>query len=130
MANPNPNMSGLRPFKKGSCPNPGGKTKEQVAIERRNAQKAMEIREKILGVMADKIDEFLGSGEEAEKGKVLGFLEASTLKMLKDAEDRGLGAPVQDHKSSDGSMSPNAGAQTLAKLNSLIDRVSSGSEEG
>lgn len=104
--NPNPNMSGLKPFKKGSCPNPGGKTKEQVAIERRNAQKAMEIREKILGVMAEKIDEFLGAEEASEKAKVLSFLEASALKMLKDAEDRGLGAPIQDVRSGDGSMTP------------------------
>lgn len=104
MANKNP--SPATRFKKGSCPNPGGKSKEQVAIERRNAQKAMEIRGKILEVMAEKIDEFLGAEEASGKDKVLLFLEASALKMLKDAEDRGLGSPIQDVRSGDGSMTP------------------------
>ena len=109
MANPNPSTAHLKKFPKGKSGNPGGKSKEQVAIERRNAQKAMEIREKLLSVMADTIDDFLKpdeSGSMPEKGKVLAFVEASALKLLKDAEDRGLGAPIQDVRSGDGSMTP------------------------
>jgi len=111
----NPNPSPSTRFKKGSCPNPGGKSKEQVAIERRNAQKAMEIREKLLNAMADKIDQFSDSEEQGERDKVLSFIEAAALKLIKDAEDRGLGSPVQDIKSSDGSMSP-SGARRLSEF--------------
>lgn len=106
MANPNPNQRGLIKFKKGKSGNPGGKSKERVALERRNAQKAMELREKLLNAMARKIDEFEASDEVADKDKILAFIEASVLKLIKDSEDRGLGAPVQDHRSSDGSMTP------------------------
>ena len=34
------------------------------------------------------------------------FVDQAMLKLLKDSEDRGLGAPVQDVRSGDGSMTP------------------------
>jgi hypothetical protein len=98
--NPNPNTSGLRPFKKGESGNPGGKTAEQVAIERRNAEAAMRIREKLLAAAERKLAA-LGDDDAA-----LELIEAAMLKLIKDAEDRGLGAPIQDLRSGDGSMTP------------------------
>jgi hypothetical protein len=100
--NPNPNTSGLKPFPKGKSGNPGGKTAEQVAIERRNAETAMRIREKLLAAAERKLAA-LGDDDAA-----LELIEAAMLKLIKDAEDRGLGAPVQDIKSSDGTMTPTA----------------------
>lgn len=87
MANKNP--SPQTRFRKGKTGNPGGKTAEQVAIERRNAETAMRIREKLLAA-AERRLEALGEGEAA-----LELVEAAMLKLLKDAEDRGLGAPKQ-----------------------------------
>ncbi len=99
MANGNP--SPKTRFKKGKSGNPGGKTQEQVAIERRNADTAMRIRERLLKAAEAKLATLTDDS-------ALEFVEAAMLKLLKDAEDRGLGSPVQDIKSSDGSMSPPA----------------------
>lgn len=95
----NPNPSPATRFPKGKSANPGGKTAEQVAIERRNADAAMRIRERLLKAAEAKLADM---GDDA----ALDFIEASMLKLLKDAEDRGLGAPVQPLTSPDGSMKP------------------------
>jgi hypothetical protein len=100
MSNRNPDMSGLRPWKKGYCPNPGGKTKEQKRLEIRNAETAMRIRQRLLDTLDAKLENL------DDEDKVLEFLEGATLKLIKDAEDRGLGAPIQDIRSGDGSMTP------------------------
>lgn len=94
------NTSGLKPFPKGKSGNPGGKTREQVAIERRNADRAMRLREKALIAL----EALLDGKSEAEIAGIM--LDAQALRLLKDAEDRGLGAPVQPHTSPDGSMTP------------------------
>jgi hypothetical protein len=88
MANPKPDTSGLKPFKKGQTGNPGGKTVEQVAIERRNAETAMRIREKLLAAAEAKLAVLTDDA-------ALEFIEAGMLKLIKDAEDRGLGSPTQ-----------------------------------
>lgn len=100
MPNPNPNTSGLKPFPKGKSGNPGGKSAEQVAIERRNADAAMRIRERLLKAVEAKLEAMAADGD------AISFVEPAMLKLLKDAEDRGLGAPVQPLTSPDGSMSP------------------------
>ena len=86
-------------FKKGQSGNPGGKTSTQVAIERRNAEAAMRIRERLLSAAENKLAGLSDDG-------AIEMIEAAMLKLLKDAEDRGLGAPAQDHRSSDGSFAP------------------------
>lgn len=96
----NPNPAPHRRFKPGQSGNPGGKSKETVAIERRNAEMAMQIRERVLRASLAKLNE-LSTDEVIEQ-----YVEAAMLKLLKDAEDRGLGNPVQPHTSPDGSMSP------------------------
>ena len=87
-------------FKKGEVRNPGGKSSEQATLERRNAEAALRIRERALHAVEAKLNEC--STEEA----IELIVEAAMLKLLKDSEDRGLGAPVQPHTSPDGSMSP------------------------
>jgi hypothetical protein len=87
--NPSPDTSGLRPFKPGQSGNPGGKTKEQVALSRENAERAMRIRQRILNAAEAKLNE-LSTDEVLES-----YVDAAMLKLLKDSEDRGLGAPVQ-----------------------------------
>lgn len=100
LANPKPNLSGLKPFKPGQTGNPGGKTSETRRLEVENAESAMRIRAMLLAAAEKKMTE-LGDSEAA-----LEFVEAAMLKLLKDAEDRGLGAPVQDLRSGDGSLTP------------------------
>jgi hypothetical protein len=95
----NPNPSPKTRFKKGESGNPGGKTAEQISIERRNADAAMRIRERLLKAAESKLDGLSDDG-------ALEMIEAAMLKLLKDAEDRGLGAPVQPHTSPDGSFAP------------------------
>lgn len=87
-------------FKKGCVGNPGGKTSEQKKIELRNAEAAMRIRERVLSAIEAKLVEC-----DMDAAIAL-ILDPSALKMLKDAEDRGLGAPVQPLTSPDGSMTP------------------------
>ena len=72
-----------------------GKTSEQKRLELANAEAAMRIRERILRAAEAKL-------VECSTDDVLSqFVEAAMLKLLKDSEDRGLGAPVQpvDHTS-------------------------------
>jgi hypothetical protein len=88
-------------IKPGEVRNPGGKSSEQATLERRNAEAAMRIRARLLRATEAKLNEL--STDEA-----MTLIEAAMLKLLKDSEDRGLGAPVQavDHSSKDGTMTP------------------------
>lgn len=80
--------------------NPNGKTSEQKRLEMANAEAAMRIRARALSAVEAKLNEC--STEEA----IEMLVEAAMLKLLKDSEDRGLGAPVQPMTSPDGSMTP------------------------
>lgn len=86
-------------FKPGTPGNPGGKTKEQKRLEMQNAEAAMRIRARALHAVEAKLDEC--SAEQA----IEMLVEAAMLKLLKDSEDRGLGAPVQAITNPDGSLS-------------------------
>jgi hypothetical protein len=97
--NPNPDTSNLKPFRKGKSGNPGGKTSEQKRLELENAERAVRIRDRFLRSLEAKLNDI-------DMDAVLERLDAQALKLLKDAEDRGLGQPVQPHTSPDGSMSP------------------------
>ena len=77
------------PYKKGQTGNAGGKSKETVSIERKNANKAMKLREIALDAILKDID-----GKENSE-IITTLLSSGALKMLKDSEDRGLGAPIQ-----------------------------------
>lgn len=69
--------------------NPNGKTSEQKRLEMQNAEAAMRIRARALHAVEAKLEEC--STEET----IEMLIEAAMLKLLKDSEDRGLGAPVQ-----------------------------------
>lgn len=113
----NPNPSPETRIGKPRGPSPG-QTKEQVAISRRNAETAMRIREKLLAAAEKKLT-VLGESDAA-----LEFIEAAMLKLLKDAEDRGLGTAVQslNVESPNGSMTPNGGT-ALDRINSRLDSI-------
>ena len=87
-------------FGAGESGNPNGKTSKQKIMEMANAEKATLIRGRLL----DAVIEATEAGDTAS----LQFIEAGVLKLLKDAEDRGLGTATQsvDMTSSDGSMTP------------------------
>ena len=97
MANPNPSPSTR--FGAGNNANPIGKTSEMRSRELSNADKALKIREKLLVALGEKLENMMPGQMSEEMDVVL-------LKMLKDAEDRGLGAPVQAVTNPDGSLRP------------------------
>ena len=84
----NPNPSPETRFGAGNRANPAGKTSETRRLEMQNAEAAMRIRAKLLSATEAKLNEL--STDEA-----MALIEAAMLKLLKDSEDRGLGAPVQ-----------------------------------
>ena len=96
-------------FKKGQSGNPGGKTKEQKRIEIENAERAMRIRDRFLRSLEAKLN-------DSDMDAVLELLDPQALKLIKDSEDRGLGAPVQAHTSPDGSFKPNVIKLVAPKL--------------
>ena len=95
MAQGNPNPSPETRFKPGVSPNPGGKTSEQRRLEVENAERATRLRNKMLTALEQSLSE---GGNAAE------LVEAAVLKLLKDAEDRGFGAPTAtvEHSGKDG----------------------------
>lgn len=98
-------------IKPGEARNPGGKTSEQKRMEMANAEAAMRIRARALHAVEAKLAEC--STEQA----IEMLVEAAMLKLLKDSEDRGLGAPVQAVTNPDGSLKPqDTQAAVLAAL--------------
>lgn len=61
--------------------------------------RAMRIRDRFLRSLEAKMN-------EGDMDAVIEAMDQHTLKLIKDSEDRGLGAPVQSHVSPDGSMTP------------------------
>lgn len=98
-------------FKPGESGNPGGKTPEQKALEIANAEAATRLHQKMLAALERQL-------EDADDLDTIKSINANILKLTKDAQDRGLGAPVQlvDNTSSDGSMTPNR-VELVAKSN-------------
>ena len=85
-------------FGAGEKANPQGKTSEQRKAEIANAEKATLIRGRLLDAVI----------EATENGASLDYIEAGMLKLIKDAEDRGLGTAVQslNVESPNGTMTP------------------------
>lgn len=97
-------------FQPGQSGNPKGKTAETKRLELENAEAAMRIRARLLRATEAKLNEL--STDEA-----MALIEAAMLKLLKDSEDRGLGAPVQAVTNPDGSLRPqDTSAAVLAAL--------------
>lgn len=105
MANPNP--SPATRFGAGKKANPIGKTSEMRSRELSNADKALKIREKLLDAIGEKLDNMM-PGQASEE------MSLTLMKMLKDAEDRGLGAPVQAITNPDGALGPRLDTSKLS----------------
>lgn len=99
MANPNPDPR--YQWKKGQSGNPGGKTSAHRKAEVRAAEAAALVQADLVEALARVLSE---AGDEQKVNNI----RSDVLKLLKDAQDRGFGAPVQhvDQTSSDGTMSP------------------------
>ena len=98
-------------FQPGESGNPKGKTAEAKRLELANAEAAMRIRARALHAVEAKLNEC--STDDA----IALLVEAAMLKLLKDSEDRGLGAPVQSINNPDGSFRPqDTSAAVLAAL--------------
>lgn len=99
MANPNPNTSGLKPFKPGTSGNPGGLTAEQAEKRKANRDKAFAIEERLLKALADDMTE--------NEAAVLGHIRGDVLRLIHTAIERVDGKPKSsvDLSSEDGSMS-------------------------
>jgi hypothetical protein len=91
MANPNPSPETRFGAENGNKPN-GGKTSAQREAEYRAAENAAFIRDRMLSNIKEKLE----AGEDP-----LQFIDAATLKLFKDSEDRAHGTPAQsiDHTS-------------------------------
>jgi hypothetical protein len=88
MADPNADASRLAEyqFKPGQSGNPGGLSKELRAQIAANAEKATRIRAALLAKVEALID--------PETGAFADDISGELLKLIKDSEDRGLGAPT------------------------------------
>lgn len=86
-------------WKPGVSGNPGGKTSAHRAAEVEAAELAAKAR---LGLVRAFANLVAGVATDAERKELM---DANALKLLKDSEDRGFGAPTQpvDNTSSDGS---------------------------
>lgn len=124
MANPNP----IPHWKKGQSGNPGGKTSEQRKNEVRNAELATAIRMRLLEALHQTLEQELDNAATLER------IQSDVLKLIKDSEDRGLGAPKAsvDLTSEDGSMSPKPAidvsklsTETLAEIMRAADAAKS-----
>ena len=92
-------MSGLTPFQPGNNANPSGKSSAQRLMEIANAEKATKLRGMMLDALLAKVEAaVVGKPEEGVEGypqAAADQIGADVLRLLKDSEDRGLGAPKQ-----------------------------------
>lgn len=112
MANENPSPETR--FKPGVSGNPGGKTSEHRKAEVKAAEMAALVQADLVEALYNTVR---AAGDDAQR---LGAIRSDVLKLLKDSQDRGFGAPQVhvDNTSSDGSMSPgsNTGDAVLDAL--------------
>lgn len=107
MANPNPSPETRFGAKNGNPNNIGGKTKEQRQAEYRAAEISAQLREKALSVLLEKVE----SGEmQADE-----LIEAATLKLFKDSEDRAHGLPKATNEHSGPNGAPMEGKLTIER---------------
>lgn len=89
------NPQNLTSWKPGESGNPGGRTKEQIAKQRRNGEIATEIRTYLLESHLEQIENARLAIELGQDPK--GFMievNSDLLRLLTDSENRGFGTPV------------------------------------
>lgn len=89
-------------FKPGQSGNPGGKTREHRQAEIRAAELAAKAQLDLVEALSDALDNAKNNEEKLEQ------IRSDVLKLLKDSQDRGFGAPTQPTEISnpDGSLAP------------------------
>jgi hypothetical protein len=117
-----------RPFKPGQSGNPGGKTSDQRKMEIANAERATRIRGRFLEALEGLMN------EHPEKETLIAErLTGEVLRLIKEAEDRGLGTPKQsvDLSSQDGSMTPKGVPDDVrAALDAIAGKIAGGDKPG
>lgn len=110
MANPNPNMKGLKPFVKGKSGNPGGLPKERKQLLMEAADMAAKVQHRLLEATVSMML------EHPEKEKMLELVTPDLRQIMKELLDRAEGTAKQsvDHTSSDGSMKPPSKIEIVA----------------
>lgn len=95
-------LANLKPFKPGQSGNPGGKTSEHRAAEVKAAELAAKVQLELVQALANVLGQAEGDDEK------INAIKSDILKLLKDAQDRGFGAPTQPQEitSPDGSAGP------------------------
>ncbi|MGB0854665.1 MAG: hypothetical protein ACPGSI_15330 [Pikeienuella sp.] len=98
-------------FGAGESGNPIGKTSEQRRLEIENAERATRLHNRMLAGLEAELEQAEDSGDKES----VKMITANILKLIKDAQDRGLGSPEQliDHRSRDQSMTPQAITRTV-----------------
>jgi hypothetical protein len=95
MANPNPNMKGLKPFPKGKSGNPGGIPKERKQLLMEAADMAAKVQHRLLEATVAMML------EHPEKEKMLELVTPDLRQIMKELLDRAEGTAKQsvDHTS-------------------------------
>ena len=106
MANPNPNLANLKPFKKGDVGNPSGLTKEMSARIRATAEKIAKLQEIKANALLKVAEDMVDKGEDASI--VANLIKTEINGFERDVMDRAYGKAGQqlDLLSSDGSQGP------------------------
>jgi len=101
---PNPSTQ----FKPGVSGNPNGKTSEHRKAEVEAAELAAKMQLRMIKALDAKVTQLETAEDAPDPYAAMSAIKADILKLIKDAQDRGFGAPVQpvDNTSSDGSMTP------------------------
>ena len=87
MANPNPSPENQ--FKPGQSGNPGGKTREHRQAEIEAAELAAKVQLDLVKALANTLTNLAGDKDK------LDYLNKEVNTLIKNAQDRGFGAPVQ-----------------------------------
>lgn len=105
----NPNPSPATRFGPGNNANPKGMTSRHRELIIENAERAVAIRNRMLEVLQTRL------AADKDGGLAIAAIGADILRLLKDAEDRGLGAPKAsvDIQNPDGSLSNRDTLQAL-----------------
>ena len=121
-------------FRPGESGNPGGKTSEQRKLEVENAERATRLRSRMLIGLERELEKAEAErdildakdGDTADADAAIGMITTTILKLLKDAEDRGLGTPIQsvNVESPNRTISTTGGKSALYILNSRLEKLS------
>lgn len=101
-------LANLKPFQPGQSGNPGGKTSAHRQSEIEAAELAAKVQLRMMKAVDEKITQLETALDAPDPYAALLVIKADFLRLIKDAQDRGYGAPVQvlDNTSSDGTMTP------------------------